>query len=241
MDAGFSAIDRQIERIASLKDPVRRRLYDYVVEQFEDVTRDKAAEGAGVSRALAAFHLDKLVQEGLLQARFKRLTGREGPGAGRPSKLYRRSNQEVSVSLPPRSYELAARLFARALDTGKSEQDLAALRRVSAEFGHALGTEARDMATLGAGCNALLDEAEHVLASYGFEPYRSAEGAIHLKNCPFDALARQYRDLVCGMNLSIMQGVVDGLLVSGIEAVLEPRPDMCCVVFRATESSVEQT
>src|SRR5436309_13449272 len=111
MTADLAAEDSHIESIASLKEPLRRALYRYVVEQPEPISREQASRALSISRPLTAFHLDKLVEEGLLDVSFRRLNGRSGPGAGRPAKLYHRSTRQVAVSLPPRSYELAARLF----------------------------------------------------------------------------------------------------------------------------------
>ena len=232
METERTEISDQIAGVASLSEPVRRSLYLYVVRQPHDVSRDEAAEALGISRSLAAFHLDKLVAEGLLQTRFERLTGRTGPGAGRPSKLYRRSNRQIDVTLPPRSYELAARLFARSLAEDRSEQPTATLARVARDFGESLGREAHQLAGEDADSSHLLDAAQALLEVYGFEPQRCADNRIVLRNCPFHALAEDYRTLVCGMNVSLIQGVVSGLTVSGIEAVLDPQPGMCCVVFR---------
>src|SRR4051812_38953763 len=111
-----AATDLELDAVGSLQEPVRRALYRYVVQQGRSVGRTEAAAALGIGRNLAAFHLDKLVEDGLLATEYRRMTGRSGPGAGRPSKLYLRSPRQVEVSLPPRSYELAARLFARALD-----------------------------------------------------------------------------------------------------------------------------
>ena len=102
-------LERQIAAIASLDDPVRRGLYLYVSGRGREVGRDEAARAVRISRALAAFHLDKLVQHGLLVTTYRRLTKRRGPGAGRPAKPYRRSDRQLDVTLPPRRYELAGR------------------------------------------------------------------------------------------------------------------------------------
>ena len=80
------------------------------------MSKDQAAAALGVARSVAAFHLDRLVDDGLLVAEYRRLTGRQGPGAGRPAKLYRRAERGVAVSVPPRRYDLAALLLARAVD-----------------------------------------------------------------------------------------------------------------------------
>ena len=121
----------------ALADPVRRELYRWVVAQAEPVSRDQAAAGAGVPRHTAKFHLDRLVADGLLETEFRRLTGRRGPGAGRPAKLYRRSARQLSLTLPPRQYELAAQIMAAALDGGGNPE---ALHTAAAEVGRQAGT-----------------------------------------------------------------------------------------------------
>src|SRR3954469_7341471 len=100
------------EAVAALADAVRRDLYRFVVGQGRPVGRGEAAEAVGVQRTLAAFHLDKLVDAGLLETGFQRLTERTGPGSGRPAKVYRRAKGERHLSLPPRDYRLVASLRA---------------------------------------------------------------------------------------------------------------------------------
>lgn len=229
--------DDQIAGIAVLNEPVRRDLYRYVAAQGKEVTRDQAAEALGISRALAVFHLDRLAEEGLLDVSFRHLGQKRGPGSGRPSKLYRRSARQLEVSVPPRSYELAAQLLATAVSTTPSPETTAALSRVARSFGESLGSEAQQQAAPATDPDSLLSAAQGVLAAYGFEPFRDAQGVIRLRNCPFHALAATHRGLVCGMNLSLMEGVVEGLRVSGIEAVLDPQPGMCCVSFRPIQLS----
>src|SRR6058998_2069336 len=111
MSKSDKQLERQLEDLSVLADPVRRALYLHVLSRNDDVSRDQAARALRISRALAAFHLDKLVEAGLLEVSFRRLSGRSGPGAGRPSKLYRRSPQQIDMTLPARRYELAARLL----------------------------------------------------------------------------------------------------------------------------------
>ena len=155
----------------ALADPVRRELYRWVVAQAEPVSRDQAASGAGVPRHTAKFHLDRLVADGLLETEFRRLTGRRGPGAGRPAKLYRRSARQVSVTLPPRQYELAAQIMAAALDRGGDPE---ALATAAAEVGRQAGTS---------------------LEALGYEPHER-DGVVELLNCPFHALAAEHTALV---------------------------------------------
>ena len=235
METVPSDLEHQIAGIAALNEPVRRALYVFVAEAGGDVSRDQAAEAVGISRALAAFHLDKLVEESLLEARYQRLTGRSGPGAGRPSKLYRRSPQEIRVSLPPRRYELAARLFAQAVTRAATAETIAALGETAHHFGTQLGAEARRRIGDG-GDEAVIGAALSLLEAHGFEPLRTSRGEIVLRNCPFHPLACEHRDLVCGMNLAIMDGLVDGLGTSTLRAELTPQPGRCCVAFRRGQS-----
>lgn len=230
-------METTIGRIAALADPVRRGLYVFVARSPGEVSRDQAAQGARISRPLAAFHLDKLVAQGLLEASYRRLTKRRGPGAGRPAKLYRRSGLQVDVSLPPRDYELAARLFASALAASAPPVTRARLRKTARDFGASLGREARHRAGKQSGDRALLRQLQAVLRGHGYEPFRAPNGrggsAIRLRNCPFDALARDYRPLMCGMNQALLEGVVRGLRLAGYKAVRDPQQGMCCVAFRS--------
>ncbi len=222
---------RQLENLAALEEPVRRRLYLYVAARGGEVSRDEAARGVGVSRALAAFHLDRLVEANLLEATFRRLSGREGPGAGRPSKLYRRSSAQFDVSLPQRRYELAALVLTEALTRAESAETSDATREAARGWGERLG---RELAP-GAARGAPLTRAAKALLACGFEPRATggAEREIVLRNCPFDSLRSVSRELICGMNLALIEGLLTGLEVEGVRARLAPRPGMCCVALRS--------
>jgi predicted ArsR family transcriptional regulator len=227
-------LERQIAAIAALAEPVRRGLYLYVAERRGDVGRDEAARALRISRALAAFHLDKLVEQGLLETSFRRLTGRRGPGAGRPAKLYRRSSRQLDVTLPPRHYELAGRVFARALTAA---QPLArrALEQAARAVGRDLGTAAQANGGSRPGAPRRLAAALAVLQSWGYEPAR-VNGDVRLRNCPFDALANECRPLVCGMNLALLRGLLAGMGTRAVRAELAPEPGACCVVLRTARS-----
>jgi predicted ArsR family transcriptional regulator len=199
-----------LESVGALAEPVRRALYRWVVAQAEPVSRDQAAAGAGVPRHTAKFHLDRLVADGLLEAEFRRLTGRRGPGAGRPAKLYRRSARQVSVTLPPRQYELAAQIMAAALDGGGTPEALAS---AAADLGRLAGS------------------AGESLEGLGYEP-RDRDGVVELVNCPFHTLAQEHTALVCGMNLHLVGALLDG---TDRRAVLDPAPGRCCVTVVADE------
>ena len=227
------ALDADLSAIGSLQDSVRRSLYRYVVSQQGEVSREQAAAGVGIQRQLAAFHLDKLVDAGLLETTYRRLSGRTGPGAGRPAKLYRRSSSEHSVSLPPRQYDLAAELLATAVEEAGDRPARAALTEVADRFGRRLGEELRIRLGSRASRERRLTALSDSLDTYGYEPRREA-GAVRLANCPFHALAESHRELVCGMNLSLVKGVVEGMEAEDLQPCLDPRPGECCVTVRPT-------
>ncbi|HEX9727337.1 MAG TPA: hypothetical protein VGA37_02390 [Gemmatimonadales bacterium] len=223
--------EEQIAGLAALEEPVRRHLYFYVASRPGDVSRDEAARAVEVSRTLAGFHLDRLADEGLLETSFRRLSGKAGPGAGRPSKLYRRSGRQLAVSLPQRSYELAARVLAAAVDASGSRKIHTALSKVARELGERIGADAKARAGSGSGKRRRLERTVAALAAHGYEP-AEATGEIRLRNCPFHALVTKHTELVCGMNLALVEGVVSALDPPGVRAVLDPKPGMCCVALK---------
>jgi predicted ArsR family transcriptional regulator len=203
--------------IGALDDPSRRALYDLVAGSPTPVSRDDAARATGLSRGTAAFHLDRLAADGLLSVEFRRLTGRTGPGSGRPAKLYRRAADEISVSLPERRYDLAADLLAEAVDRAEArgEPVSAVLPDVAREAGHALGERVGSF--------------DRALQECGFEPRGDAEGGFELANCPFHRLVDRHTSLVCGLNLALLEGVLGGAGESRFAVRLDPAPGRCCV------------
>jgi predicted ArsR family transcriptional regulator len=222
--------DERIAGVASLAEPQRRALYKFVVSRGAAVTKDEAASAIGVARSVAAFHLDRLVADGLLTAEFRRLSGRQGPGAGRPAKLYRRATAELSVSLPVRQYDLAAGLLASAVNqsTTTGTPIGGALTRVATARGRELGERVRRQAGKRPGRRALLEAALAVLEAHGYEPVVRGDEVV-LANCPFHALVDEQRDLVCGMNHDLLGGLSDAVGDHLLTARLEPSPDACCV------------
>jgi len=228
-----SDVDAQINAVAALNEPLRRGLYRFAVSQPEPVSRDQAAHELGISRELAAFHLDKLVDLGLLDVEFRRLSGRQGPGAGRPAKLYRPSGRQLEVSFPKRRYDLAAHLLAKAMESGEDAKP-GGIVEVARQFGEELGRDARKHLGRRPGSDRLLAQVATVLEGYGFEPVRS-DGEVTLRNCPFGSVAASSPQVVCGMNLAILEGVITGLRTRAIEARLAPEAGRCCVVVTTTD------
>jgi len=234
-ELGTDDLAERLTELATLAEPVRLELYRYVAAQPEPVGRDQAAQAVGVPRHTAKFHLDKLAEEGLLDVEFKRLSGREGPGAGRPAKLYRRSSLEVAVSVPPRHYDLAGHLMATAIERTRPDGSTVpdSLQDAAAHWGTTLAERARDAAGPRPSRDRLVRAACSTLDSYGYASSR--EGArIVLRNCPFHALAREHTELVCGMNLAAIEAMTEGLPQGHLSARLDPAPDRCCVTIAAS-------
>jgi len=198
--------------IGALADPTRRRLYEFVVTSARAVGRDEAADAMGIPRQTAAYHLDRLAEEGLVEVEFMRRSGRSGPGAGRPAKLYRRSARDHEASVPPRRYALAARILLEAASAGGI--DVSKLSEAAHRVGRELGGKG----------------VERVLGETGYEPVEEG-GEMRFRNCPFHALREQDQTLVCRLNLSLVEGILEGAS-DGRSAHLEPSDSYCCVRIR---------
>jgi predicted ArsR family transcriptional regulator len=227
--------DRGLDAVGALSEPTRRALYEHVARVGGWVSRDEAADALGIERATAAHHLDRLATDGLLDVDYQRRTGRRGPGAGRPAKLYARARRDIEVSLPPRDYELAGALLAEAVDRCRAsgEDVVDSLRGAAGAAGQRLAADARS--AVGGGrrgpkhARRLVDAA---LVEEGYEPQRETDGTVVLRNCPFHRLAEAHTELICNMNLDLLRATLDELGDTGLEAVLDPSEGYCCVKLR---------
>jgi predicted ArsR family transcriptional regulator len=211
-----------LQAAALLADPVRRALYDAVVDSDGPVSREQAAERAGTTRALAGYHLDQLVEAGLLTTSFARTGARTGPGSGRPAKHYARTEVAVAVQLPPREDAALARLLAAAVESDRTGAARAALRRVTRKAGRDLAKEHAPATT---------EELVAVLEQRGYAPQVEQDGGIRLRNCPFHHLVADHLDLVCGLNEDLLGSAVAAADLD-LRAVLDPAEGRCCVVLR---------
>jgi predicted ArsR family transcriptional regulator len=224
---------RRIQVLSTLLEPTRRRLYRHVASRRRLITRDDAADSLGITRAAAAFHLDRLVAAGLLRAQYSRLSGGPALGAGRPSKLYGRSRRRFEVTIPQREPQLMSGLLAEAMSgaaAGRTVDD------VGHDFGRSLGLRARARVRNGtdaglAGC------VEDVMVDLGFEPTRTETGALWARNCPFDPVSRRHPSVVCRTTIAMVRGVIDGVGAHGIEVWRDERPGWCCVIQGAGDGA----
>ncbi|OOC01759.1 helix-turn-helix transcriptional regulator [Amycolatopsis azurea] len=226
---GFDA--SSIAAVAALDDDLRRGMYAYARRARRPVTRDEAAAAVGISRKLAAFHLDKLVAAGLLRFGFK-----AGPvvKVGRRPKVYEPVDEAIQVQIPVRRHEVLAGILAEAvLAEGSGETARDAVLRVAGERGFAAGEEERARTRPGRlGVERALTVAEGVLRRYGFEPSRDTATCVRLRNCPFHPLAGEAPELVCGINQAFLSGFLAGVRAGNVEAALVPGTAECCVELR---------
>jgi predicted ArsR family transcriptional regulator len=222
-----------LSSIAALDDPVRRKIFDFVRKARAPVNREEVAGSLGISRKLAAFHLDKMEDRGLLVSHYARPAGRRGPGAGRSAKYYQPTEGEIRVSIPERKYDLAGELLLEAVRSHQpNETGPESAFRVARQRGHALGEEQRRVRRLRPlGPERALAVAEEILDDYGFEPYRDEPGVLALKNCPFHAFAQSAPDLMCQMNQAFIDGMLRGLGNETVAAELVCKPGDCCVTL----------
>ncbi|MGX4695013.1 helix-turn-helix transcriptional regulator [Streptomyces sp. JNUCC 63] len=223
------AVNTALDSVGVLSEDSRRRMFAFVRRAGRAVTRDEAAASVGISRKLAAFHLDKLVDAGLLRARY------ESPGGirrvGRRPKVYEPTDAQITISIPERRHELLADLLLDAVLTEGADENAAQAAVRSAERrGRRLGEAAREETRPGRlGPERGLTVCEQLLDRYGYEPVRETPTRLRLRNCPFHPLAAKAPDLVCGMNQALLGGFLEGLRVNGVQAVLAPEPGECCV------------
>ena len=227
-------LDEGAAAVAVLDDELRRQLYLIVRRAGRALSRDDVAGQAGISRRLAAFHLDKLTERGLLRTHYARPPGRSGPGAGRSARYYEPSEMEIDVSIPERRYDLAGRLLIGAIKSESSrEPAYAAALRVARQEGAKIGGQVRQGRRLRRpGADRTLATAAKVLDDYGFEPYRPGPDSVALRNCPFRTLAREAPEIICRMNQAFVEGLVCGIGNETVKAELEFKPGDCCVTLR---------
>jgi predicted ArsR family transcriptional regulator len=215
-------VDRSLlgmARLAALDSPVRRRLYSYVASSDSPVSRDEAASATGISRTLAAYHLDRLAEADLLRVSYVRPAGRGGPGAGRPAEPCTGAGGEGAESLPPRNSGRLAEQLAAAVATDDSGSLPATVAAAARDAGRAAAdgdNEAPDLVAL--------------LERCGYQPTCTEDGNLELRNCPFHRIAQHHKELVCGANEQLLRGLLDGAGHSDASVRLDPRVDRCCVL-----------
>ena len=220
--------DTTWETVAVLVDPVRRALYEHVRAQRRPVTREEAADAVAISRNLTAFHLDKLVEAGLLRARY------EAPpdlprGRGRTPKVYEAVDESVALTIPPRQYELVGEILADAVATTPGDARRAAAQRaLVAGAGGGRREWCRGRWRRRHRCRPAPARRAWLRAGDRGRPDRAPQ-------LPVSPAGQRQTELVCGLNEEFLRGVLDGLGTSGLSARLAPRSGHCCVAISGAD------
>ena len=221
--------DPAIRAVAALDDDLRRGMYAFIRTARRPVTRDEAAAAVGISRKLAAFHLDKLVDAGVLQADYQATGVRR---VGRAPKVYRPADADIRVSLPPRRHDLLAEILLDAATSDEPDKH-AAITKAAYDRGHDTGAEERRRARPGRlGTERALTIVATAMRDHGFDPVRESTDALRLHTCPFHPMVAKAPELVCGLNHAFVSGLLDGLDAPTVTAELAPRAGECCVALQ---------
>jgi predicted ArsR family transcriptional regulator len=214
----MGAMSEDLEVLGLLAEPQRARIHAFLGSGSGPRTLQEVCQALGMGRTLAAFHLDKLEQAGLVAAAAEP----EGTGRrGRPARRYELTRRELSASMPPRRYELLAEILLQAAGEHlPPEPFIEAAERVAVRRGRRL---AADLPATG--------DLWHLLSRLGYEPAADGERVL-LTNCPFERMRAVNTGVVCSVNAALARGYLDGLAATErFTARLRPCPDSCCVVL----------
>jgi predicted ArsR family transcriptional regulator len=228
--------DATIKAVSALNDESRRRMFEFCRRAGRAISRDEAAAEVGISRKLAAFHLEKLVEAGLLRAHYEQ-AGRLRK-VGRAPKLYEPVESDLRVSIPPRQPDLLAEILLDGVLSHDRSDDAASplesARRAAFRRGERVGEQERSRSRPGRlSAERALTLSEATLSRAGFEPERPHAGCIRLHSCPFHPLAQAQPAAVCGINHAFLTGMLSGLRATTVHAVLDPEGGECCVEITA--------
>jgi predicted ArsR family transcriptional regulator len=228
-------VDAAIKAVAALEDDLRHGMFEFIRTARHPVTREQAAEAVGISRKLAAFHLDKLVAAGLLRSDYEPVGGLRK--VGRTPKAYSPVDADIRVSIPERQHDVLATILINAVLTERSDETAQqAVMRTAHERGRSVATTERQQLRPGRlGAERALTLSEGLLRRHGYEPDRVSPICVQLRNCPFHPVTGQSPELVCGLNHAFLTGFLDGLHAPAVEAVVEPRAGECCVELRLSK------
>jgi len=202
--------------LASLGDEKRRQLFELVASSAGAVGRDEVAQATGLPRSTVSFHLDRLVQDGLLAVEFHKPPGKTGPGSGRPAKMYRPVAGEIGASVPDRNYDLAGELMAAAIERSSAAGE---------PIADALPAEAYRK---GSAAAEAAESLEDFLVQAGYRPEPDGDGGFLLPNCPFHRLSDRYPGVVCTMNGAFLRGAAARLDAAGDRVAAADLPGHCC-------------
>ncbi|MFD1363063.1 helix-turn-helix transcriptional regulator [Lentibacillus salinarum] len=194
-----------------LSDPTRFSIYQYMVKNHQEVNVTEIAEAFGIHPNVARLHMSKLEDINLLVS-YPKKTGK----GGRPSRLYRLSDEVVDVHFPHRDYKLLASIalesFVELGEPGKQ-----ALYQTGYKYGATI-MEAYNRPLSSAHATrehklTILEEAGTMLGMYPAFNYDEDTGNVsfQINNCPFKEMASQHHGMVCRMHHAFLEGMFESM------------------------------
>lgn len=213
----------------------RGRVLDVLRAIDEPTGVQEIAEQVGLHSNTARFHLDGLVDAGLVE---RRTEGHRRPG--RPRMVYVAIPSNVPAGR--RSYRLLAEMLTSLVTETLPEPGPAAERA-----GEAWGRYLAERPAPGQLVDADegLRRLSTVLADVGFEPEPvddSEHPVIPMRHCPFREVAEQHREVVCSLHLGLMRGVLAETHAPLVAERLDPfvERSLCLAHLRPTATKPRQ-
>jgi predicted ArsR family transcriptional regulator len=216
-------------------DPTRRAIYLFAHEQAEGITAAEAAVRFDLHPNVARHHLDKLASGGYLEVAVDRSSN---GGAGRPSKRYRATQEQVTLEVPVRHDDLLVTLLGRAIAMLPRERAEEMAEQVGVEYGRAMagsiGANGEGPRSFRAALHAVAD----ALTAHGFAAHaekRNGSLRIVSEHCPFGETAIEH-PVICAVDRGMVKGMLSAL-VGDTSTDLEssiPMGDQVCITTVST-------
>ena len=189
-------------------DPTRRDIYLLVRQAPDGMTAAEIALEVDLHANVARHHLEKLAAGGHLRVEI----GKPGNGAGRPSKRYLASQDEIRLQFPIRRDDLIGTLLGRALTRLPSTEAQQLAEEVGTEYGQALASAIEPGDTYRS-LQAAVGAVAEALTSHGFMAHtEGAAGDLRIvsEHCPFGQAAVEH-PVLCAIDRGLVKGMLAGL------------------------------
>lgn len=193
-----------LEVAKALGEETRFDIFRRIASSPEPLSVKELVSQLGMHHSAIRIHLNKLQEAGLIHAKKRHMPG----VVGRPQLAFLPSAQALSITLPPRNYELLARL---AMDLALAREDAESPEDFGVHWGRGYmresGRFADGPAPLDEALDALMVELRQLGASSNVS--RVDDGYQILEtNCVFAELATDHAPLVCSLHQGVMRGML---------------------------------
>lgn len=199
-----------------LSDPTRYYIYQYITKRHQEVTVQEVADNFNIHPNVARLHLSKLEDVNMLASETKK-TGK----GGRPSRLYRLSEDVIQLHFPYRDYMLLSKVAIQTM-LSLGEEGKKALYLTGKRFGTEV-IEQEIAKKAGPGVELPFEEKLSILKSAatlaGFYPEFETNDDktkiyFQIFNCPFKEVAFDHSEAVCSMHHEFLKGMFEALFGS---------------------------